>query len=74
MLLEALERQNRSTADGAEKPLALVIEDAPQAGELLRMHIESAGYRVEIARNGSDAVEMAKRLHRMSSRWTCFSR
>jgi CheY-like chemotaxis protein len=27
------------------------------------MHIESAGYRVEIARNGSDAVEMAKRLH-----------
>ena len=62
MLLEALERQNRSTADGAEKPLALVIEDAQQAGELLRMHIESAGYRVEIARNGSDAVEMAKRL------------
>ncbi|HTY60381.1 MAG TPA: response regulator [Bacteroidota bacterium] len=62
MLLEALERQNRSTAEGAEKPLALVIEDAPQAGELLRMHIESAGYRVEIARNGSDAVDMAKRL------------
>ena len=27
------------------------------------MHIESAGYRVEIARNGADAVEMAKRLH-----------
>jgi PAS domain S-box-containing protein len=62
MLLEALERQNRSTADGAEKPLALVIEDAQQAGELLRMYIESAGYRVEIARNGSDAVDMAKRL------------
>ncbi len=62
MLLEALERQNRSTAEGAEKPLALVVEDAPQAGELLRMHIESAGYRVEIARNGSDAVDMAKRL------------
>ncbi|HEX7572964.1 MAG TPA: response regulator [Bacteroidota bacterium] len=62
MLLEALERQNRSTADGAEKPLALVVEDAQQAGELLRMHIESAGYRVEIARNGSDAVDMAKRL------------
>ncbi|HTO93045.1 MAG TPA: response regulator, partial [Bacteroidota bacterium] len=62
MLLEALERQNRSTAPGGEKPLALVIEDAPQAGDLLRMYIESAGYRVEIARNGSDAVEMAKRL------------
>jgi CheY-like chemotaxis protein len=62
MLLEALERQNRSTVEGAEKPLALVIEDAQQAGELLRLHIESAGYRVEIARNGSDAVDMAKRL------------
>jgi PAS domain S-box-containing protein len=63
MLLEALERQNRSTAGGGEKPLALIIEDAPQAGELLRLYIESAGYRVEIARNGSDAVDMAKRLH-----------
>ena len=46
-----------------EKPLALVVEDSPQAGELLRLHIESAGYRVEIARNGVDALEMAKRLH-----------
>jgi CheY-like chemotaxis protein len=27
------------------------------------MHIESAGYRVEVARNGADAVDMAKRLH-----------
>ncbi|HUI10443.1 MAG TPA: response regulator [Bacteroidota bacterium] len=62
MLLDALERQNRATTPGGEKPLALVIEDAPQAGDLLRMYIESAGYRVEIARNGSDAVEMAKRL------------
>jgi CheY-like chemotaxis protein/anti-sigma regulatory factor (Ser/Thr protein kinase) len=62
MLLETLERRNRSSAEGGEKPLALVIEDAQQAGELLRMYIESAGYRVEIARNGSDAVDMAKRL------------
>ena len=61
MLLETLQRENRSRNEG-EKPLALVIEDAPQAGELLRMHIESAGYRVEIARNGVDAVDMAKRL------------
>ncbi len=61
MLLETLQRENRSRTEG-EKPLALVIEDGPQAGELLRMHIESAGYRVEIARNGVDAVDMAKRL------------
>jgi len=62
MLLDALKRENKSLSAG-EKPLALVVEDAPQAGELLRMHIESAGYRVEIARNGADAVELAKRLH-----------
>jgi CheY-like chemotaxis protein len=30
---------------------------------LLRMHIESAGYRVEIAHDGAEAVDMAKRLH-----------
>jgi CheY-like chemotaxis protein len=62
MLLETLQRENKGVVEG-EKPLALVVEDGPQAGELLRMHIESAGYRVEIARNGIDALEMAKRLH-----------
>ena len=61
MLLEALKRENKPL-DSGEKPLALIVEDSPQAGELLKMHIESAGYRVEIARNGVDAVDMAKRL------------
>jgi PAS domain S-box-containing protein len=60
MLLETLQRENRPR-DG-ERPLALVVEDAPQAGELLKLYIESAGYRVEIARNGVDAIDMAKRL------------
>ena len=62
MLLDALKRENKPLATG-EKPLALIVEDTPQAGELLRTYIESAGYRVEIARNGVDAVELAKRLH-----------
>ncbi|MBM2839573.1 MAG: hypothetical protein HW412_101 [Bacteroidetes bacterium] len=62
MLLDALQRENKPL-DPNEKPLALIIEDAPQASELLRMHIESAGYRVEIARDGAQAVDMAKRLH-----------
>jgi PAS domain S-box-containing protein len=62
MLLDALKREY-GTKESGEKPLALVVEDSPQAGELLKMHIESAGYAVEIARNGADAVEMAKRLH-----------
>ena len=62
MLLEALRRENKPT-DPDNKPLALVVEDSMQASELLRMYIESAGYRVEVARNGMDAVDMAKRLH-----------
>lgn len=61
MLLEALHRENR-TRESEEKPLALIIEDSQQAGELMRLHIESAGYRVEIAHDGAEAVEMAKRL------------
>ena len=61
MMLEALEREHRSREQG-EKPLALIVEDSPHAGELLRLHIESAGYRTAIAPNGVDAVEMAKRL------------
>jgi PAS domain S-box-containing protein len=62
MLLDALKRENWRK-EGGEKPLALVVEDSPQAAELLQLYIESAGYRVEIARNGADAVDMAKRLH-----------
>jgi PAS domain S-box-containing protein len=62
MLLDALRRENKPT-DAGQKPLALIVEDSPQASELLKMYIESAGYRVEVAANGIDAVDMAKRLH-----------
>jgi PAS domain S-box-containing protein len=62
MLLDALRRENKPT-DAQQKPLALIVEDSPQACELLKMYIESAGYRVEVAANGIDAVDMAKRLH-----------
>ncbi len=62
MLLDVLRRENKPVEEG-QKPLALVIEDSEQASELLRLYIESAGYRVEVARNGMDALDMAKRLH-----------
>ncbi len=62
MLLEALRRENKPL-ESSQKPLALIVEDSPQAAELLRTYVEPAGYRVEIARNGIDAVDMAKRLH-----------
>jgi PAS domain S-box-containing protein len=63
MLIDALQRENaKNSQPPGEKPLALIVEDVAQAGELLRMYVESAGYRVEIARDGVSAVEMAKRL------------
>jgi PAS domain S-box-containing protein len=62
MLLDALQREMTPQQTG-EKPLALIVEDAPQASELLQMYIESAGYRVETARDGAEAIEKAKRLH-----------
>jgi CheY-like chemotaxis protein/anti-sigma regulatory factor (Ser/Thr protein kinase) len=61
MLLDALRRENPAQNAG-ERPLALVVEDSPQASELLQHYIEGAGYRVAMARNGVDAIEMAKRL------------
>mgnify|MGYP000457009965 CR=1 FL=1 len=62
MLLDALKRESMREGTG-EQPLALIVEDSPQAAELLRMHIESAGYRVEVARDGVEAIEKAKHLH-----------
>ena len=61
MLLDALRFDNVPAGEG-EKPLALIVEDSPQAGEMLQMYVASAGYRVEIARDGMEAVDKAKRL------------
>jgi PAS domain S-box-containing protein len=61
MLLEALRQENPPLPEG-KKPLALIVEDAAQASELLKLHIESGGYEVVVARDGGEAVEMAKRL------------
>ena len=61
MLLEVLKRENKPLRD-EERPLALIVEDSLQAAELMKMHIESAGYRVVIAKDGAEAVEMAKEL------------
>ena len=62
MLLDALKREAQHEPSGAT-PLALIVEDSPHAAELLRRYIESAGYRVEIAHDGAEAVEKAKHLH-----------
>jgi signal transduction histidine kinase/CheY-like chemotaxis protein len=46
-----------------ETPVVLVVEDDPQAAELLRLYIEGAGYRVEMAWDGEDGFTKACQLH-----------
>ena len=46
----------------AGRPLVLVVEDNPQAAEILGRHLEVGGFRMEIARNGTDALRMAREL------------
>ena len=43
-------------------PLVLVVEDDPAAAELLTRQLIAAGYRTEVARTGTQAVERAVEL------------
>ncbi|TMD73946.1 MAG: response regulator [Chloroflexi bacterium] len=44
------------------RPLVLVVEDNPQAAEILGRHLEVGGFGMEIARNGTEALRMAREL------------
>ncbi len=44
------------------RPLVLVVEDNPPAAELLARHLDGGGFRVEIARTGTEALTMAREL------------
>ena len=46
-----------------ERPVVLVVEDDPQAAELLRLYLEGAGYRVEVAWDGEEGFTKACQLH-----------
>jgi len=43
-------------------PLVLVVDDNPQAAEILSRHLEVGGFRMAVARNGTEALRMAKEL------------
>ncbi len=60
-LLRVVSDQPVATADG-EKPLVLIIEDNVQASQLIQMYLQEAGYRTDVARDGSEGIEKAKRL------------
>jgi signal transduction histidine kinase/CheY-like chemotaxis protein len=40
----------------------LVVEDDPHSAELLTLYLEGAGYRVALARDGVEGLELARRL------------
>jgi signal transduction histidine kinase/CheY-like chemotaxis protein len=50
-----------STAE-ADWPLVLIVEDNREAADLLVRHLARGGYAAEVARGGSDVLEMARRL------------
>ena len=46
----------------AARPLILVVEDNPEAAEILARHLEAGGFRMTIARTGTEALTMARDL------------
>ncbi len=44
------------------RPLVLLVEDNPQAAEILARHLDGGGFRIETARTGIEAVAMARNL------------
>jgi CheY-like chemotaxis protein len=42
--------------------LVLVVDDNPQAAEILARHLDAGGFRTEVARTGPEALSMASRL------------
>ena len=58
----SLEPPSALPSNGHTGPLVLVVEDDPAAAELLSRQLIGAGYRVEVARTGAQAIERARVL------------
>jgi len=50
------------TAVDPDRPLVLVVDDNPQAAEILARHLDAGGFRIEIAHTGTEALTMAREL------------
>jgi PAS domain S-box-containing protein len=44
------------------RPLVLVVDDNPQAAEILARHMGAGGFRIKVARTGTEALKMAREL------------
>jgi PAS domain S-box-containing protein len=45
-----------------DRPLVLVVDDDPQAAEILARHLDAGGFRSELARTGPQALTLAREL------------
>jgi CheY-like chemotaxis protein/anti-sigma regulatory factor (Ser/Thr protein kinase) len=59
---EAAPEASPTEAADLTLPLVLVVEDNPQASELVARHLEGGGFRVAFARSGIEAVTKAREL------------
>jgi signal transduction histidine kinase/CheY-like chemotaxis protein len=57
----APERRLSGSSDPS-RPLVLLVEDNPEAAEILARHLQSGGFRMTIARTGQEALAMAREL------------
>jgi CheY-like chemotaxis protein/two-component sensor histidine kinase len=59
--LPAPQPQRTESVD-RDQPLILVVEDNPEATEILSRHLDTGGFRMRTARTGSEALKMAREL------------
>jgi signal transduction histidine kinase/CheY-like chemotaxis protein len=58
----AADEQLEAAAAERDMEAVLVVEDDPHSAELLSLYLEGAGYRVALARDGAEGLELARRL------------
>lgn|GEM_PF-2034265 len=49
-----------SMGDGSDRPLALVVDDQPEIRDLVRVIFERSGYRVKVAIDGREGMELVR--------------
>jgi CheY-like chemotaxis protein len=56
-------QDDTSQAADESRPLVLVIDDQPEAVEIIHEHLAGAGYRVRAAPSGEAGLRMAREMH-----------
>jgi PAS domain S-box-containing protein len=55
-------KPGRTESVDPDRPLILIVEDNPQAAEILSRHLHTGGFRIRTARTGTEALAMAREL------------